>query len=105
MNQIRPLFAGLCLAFSTLIFTPGCASTPTKSSTGEYIDDSVITAKVKTALVRDDATPATAIKVETFKGVVQLSGFVDNGAQKIQAGVVAAKIDGVREVVNNITVK
>lgn len=105
MNQIRPLLTSLCLALSSLIFAPGCASTPTKSSTGEYIDDSVITAKVKTALVRDDATPATAIKVETFKGVVQLSGFVDGVAQKTQAGVVAAKIDGVREVVNNITVK
>ena len=88
-----------------MIFNPGLASTPTKSSTGEYIDDSVITAKVKTALVRDDATPATAIKVETFKGVVQLSGFVDSVAQKTQAGVVAAKIDGVKKVANDITVK
>ena len=76
MKKIHLLFTVLCVATSTLVFCPGCASTPTKASTGEFIDDSVITTKVKTALVRDDATPGTAIKVETFKGVVQLSGFV-----------------------------
>jgi osmotically-inducible protein OsmY len=105
MNTIRSLSVILCLATSTLILAPGCASSPTKASTGEYIDDSVITTKVKTALVRDDSTPGSAIKVETFKGAVQLSGFVDTPAQKAQAGVVASRVEGVKEVVNNITVK
>jgi hyperosmotically inducible periplasmic protein len=105
MNKIRLLFSIVCLATSALVVAPGCASTPTKASTGEFIDDSVVTTKVKAALVRDDATPGSAIKVETFKGVVQLSGFVDYAAQKAEAGIVAAKIEGVKEVVNNITVK
>jgi hyperosmotically inducible protein len=105
MNKTRTLFAALCLVTSTLVLAPGCASTATKASTGEYIDDSVITTKVKAALVRDDSTPGSAIKVETFKGVVQLSGFVDTAPQKVEAGVVAGRIEGVKEVVNNITVK
>jgi hyperosmotically inducible protein len=104
MTKIRTLFAIISLALSALILAPGCASTPTKASTGEYIDDSVITTKVKTALVRNDETPGTAIKVETFKGVVQLSGFVDTVAQKAQAGAVAAKVDGVKNVSNDIIV-
>jgi osmotically-inducible protein OsmY len=105
MKKVLPLLALACLAASTLLFAPGCASTRTTSSTGEYIDDSVVTTKVKTALLRDNNTPGSAIKVETFKGVVQLSGFVDTEAQKMRAGVVAGGVSGVREVVNNITVK
>ena len=81
------------------------SSSLTKSSTGEFIDDSVITTKVKAALVRDDSTPGTAIKVDTLKGVVQLGGFVDSAAQKTQAGVVAAKVEGVKEIRNSIIVK
>ena len=103
-TNIRAAFAALCIVTSTLVLAPGCASTATSASTGEYIDDSVITTKVKAALVRDDATPASAIKVETFKGVVQLSGFVDNVTQKTTAGVLAAKVDGVKSVVNDIIV-
>ncbi|HEY4246077.1 MAG TPA: BON domain-containing protein [Lacunisphaera sp.] len=104
MKNLCFLFALLCVATSTLILAPGCASTPTSSSTGEYIDDSVITTKVKTALIRNDATPGGAIKVETFKGVVQLSGFVDTVAEKSEAGVVAAKVEGVKNVSNDIIV-
>jgi hyperosmotically inducible protein len=104
MNKFLSLFVVLSLAAPSLILAPGCASTPTKASTGEFIDDSVITTKVKTALVRNDETPGGAIKVETFKGVVQLSGFVDATAQKTEAGLVASKVEGVKEVVNNIIV-
>ena len=104
MKKLCSLFVLTGLTTFAIIFASGCASTPTKASTGEYIDDSVITTKVKTALVRDDATPGSAIKVETFKGVVQLSGFVDNAAQKTQAGVVAAKVDGVKNVVNDVII-
>lgn len=103
-NKLLPLLAGLCLAASALMLAPGCASTPTSASTGEYIDDSVITTKVKTALVRNDSTPGGAIKVETFKGMVQLSGFVNTEAQKADAAMVASKIDGVKTVINEVVV-
>lgn len=83
----------------------GCAGTSTKASTGEYIDDSVITTKVKAALIKDASTPGGAIKVETFKGVVQLSGFVDTEFQKTRAAELTSRIEGVQNIENNITVK
>ena len=83
----------------------GCAATPTKESTGEFVDDSTLTAKVKAAFIHDEFVKSSDISVETFKGVVQLSGFVDNSAQKYRAGEVAAGVKGVRDVKNNITVK
>ena len=101
---LRSLFAGLLLAGAVAV-TAGCAGGPQKASTGEFIDDSVITTKVKAALVKDKETPGGAIKVETFKGTVQLSGFVDNSVQKMRAGEVARGIEGVREVQNNIMIK
>ena len=87
------------------LFFAGCAGSPTKESTGEYVDDSAITAKVKTALVKDDAVKAFQITVNTFKGVVQLSGFVDNSDQKSAAETDARGVPGVSDVKNNITVK
>lgn len=83
----------------------GCAATPTKESTGEVVDDSTITVKVKTAFIKDDVVKSSAISVVTFKGVVQLSGFVDNSAQKYRAGKVAGAVRGVVAVQNNISVK
>ena len=83
----------------------GCAATPTKESTGEFVDDSTITARVKTAFIKDDTVKAFDVSVETFKHVVQLSGFVDTNAQKTRAGEIAAGIPGVRDVKNKITVK
>jgi len=105
MNKIHPLFALLCLATSSLLLAPGCSSTATRASTGEYIDDSVVTTKIKTDLVRDAATPGSAISVETFKGRVLLSGFVDTAEQKVQASVVATQVTGAKEVLNEILVK
>lgn len=104
MKNIYSVAALLCFASFTAFLGSGCASTPTQASAGEFIDDSVITTKVKTALVRNDETPGGAIKVETFKGVVQLSGFVDTAQQKAEAGVVAAKVEGVQRVTNDIVV-
>jgi osmotically-inducible protein OsmY len=83
----------------------GCAGTPTRESTGEYIDDSTITAKVKAALVADKLVSAFAVSVETYKGAVQLSGFVDTPAQKQAAETDAMGVQGVRSVENKITVK
>jgi osmotically-inducible protein OsmY len=83
----------------------GCAGTPTRESTGEYVDDSAITTKVKAELVRDPIVKALQVDVKTFKGVVQLSGFVDNANQKAQAEADAKTVNGVKDVKNNITVK
>jgi osmotically-inducible protein OsmY len=93
------LCAGSIVSFSS------CAGTATKESTGEFVDDTTITAKVKTALIKDEVVKAHDVNVETFKGTVQLSGFVDNATQKTRAGEVAGSIVGVREVKNNLAVK
>jgi osmotically-inducible protein OsmY len=83
----------------------GCAATATRESTGEYIDNTAITAKVKAALVRDELVSALDVSVETFRGVVQLSGFVDTQAQKDRAAQVARSVEGVTDVKNNLVVK
>lgn len=87
------------------VLSTGCAGTATRASTGEMIDDSVITAKVKTELIRDEVVKARDINVDTFRGTVQLSGFVETPEQKARAGDIAARVTGVNNVVNNITVK
>jgi osmotically-inducible protein OsmY len=87
------------------MFAVACAGTDTRSSTGEYIDDSVITAKVKTALLNSPAVSGLAIDVETFRGEVQLSGFVDKKEEREEAGKVAKTVPGVRSVKNDIRVK
>jgi len=83
----------------------GCAATPTSDSTGQYVDDTVITTKVKKSLLSDDAVKSFAVSVETMKGVVQLSGFVDTSAQKAAAGNDASAVVGVKSVKNNLIVK
>lgn len=86
-------------------FTTACSSTATRQSTGEYIDDTAISAKVKSAFVSDDSVKAFDVQVETFRGVVQLSGFVDNMNQKSRAEQIARSTNGVRDVRNNIQLK
>ena len=83
----------------------GCAATATTESTGQFVDDTVITTKVKSALLGDDAVKSFAISVETLKGVVQLSGFVDTAAQKAAAAHDATTVPGVRDVKNSLIVK
>src|SRR3954464_16051027 len=83
----------------------GCAGTTTRESTGEYIDDASITTKVKAAFVKDPVVKALQVNVDTFKGTVQLSGFVDTAEQKARAEQVARGINGVSNVKNNITIK
>src|SRR6187549_239603 len=82
-----------------------CASTRTQKSTGEVVDDSVTTGKVKAALIADPVTKAHQIDVNTFKGTVQLDGFVDTAASKDRAAQVAKGTKGVAKVQNNLTVK
>jgi len=83
----------------------GCASTSTRESTGQYVDDSTITAKVKTAFVEDSSLKSLQISVKTYKGVVQLSGFVDNRHMVARAGEVASQVPGVKDVKNDLAVK
>jgi osmotically-inducible protein OsmY len=82
-----------------------CASTSKQSGTGEYFDDSVITTKVKSLLASDDFLKSFAISVETYKGVVQLSGFVDSQDAVDKAGEIARGVKGVTSVKNNLNVK
>jgi hyperosmotically inducible periplasmic protein len=103
--KVISLAALVAASLGLASFTGGCASTATKESTGEMVDDSGITAKVKVALVKDPVVKALDVKVETFKGVVQLSGFVNTAAEKSQAGTVAAAVPGVTDVKNNLVVK
>ncbi|MBU1247973.1 MAG: BON domain-containing protein [Proteobacteria bacterium] len=83
----------------------GCASTSKQEGTGEYIDDSVITTKVKAMIFNDDTLKSSEINVETYKGVVQLSGFVSSQANIDRAVVVAAQVDGVKSVKQNMQLK
>jgi len=83
----------------------GCASTSTKEGTGEYVDDSVITAKVKAKIFKDDSLKSSEINVETFKGVVQLSGFVNSQTDIDRAVKVARTVKGVTSVKNDMRVK
>jgi len=82
-----------------------CASTPKQEGTGEYVDDSVITAKIKTKLATDDFLKSFQIGVESRKGIVQLSGFVDSQAAVNKAGEIASGVEGVKSVKNDLIVR
>lgn len=83
----------------------GCAATPQRASTGQFVDDSVITTKVKAAILEEPSLKTLQISVETFKGTVQLSGFVDSAQSVTKAGEVAGRVAGVVSVKNDLTVK
>lgn len=83
----------------------GCASTRTHESPTEYVEDSVITAKVKTAIFAEESLKASEVNVETFKGVVQLSGFVNSQADILKAVAVASEVGGVKSVKNDMQLK
>ncbi|NAX46743.1 BON domain-containing protein [Photobacterium halotolerans] len=93
------------LTIVALLFVIGCGSTASRQGTGEYFDDSVITAKVKTAIFNDPQLKSLEISVETFRGVVQLSGFVESQASIQKAGTLAKGAQGVKSVDNNLSVK
>jgi hyperosmotically inducible protein len=88
-----------------LVTFAACASSPKQESTGDYIDDSVITTKVKSQLAADDFLKSFEISVETRKGVVQLSGWVSTQDAVNRAGQIARNVGGVKSVSNNLTVK
>lgn len=92
---------GLVLAISL----PGCAGSRHYESTGEYIDDTILTAKVKTSILGDSSLKVMQIDVETFKGIVQLSGFVDSSNAVTRAVELARTVRGVKSVNNSLIVK
>jgi hyperosmotically inducible periplasmic protein len=102
--KIFALF-GAISAGSLMSLVSGCAATATRQSTGEFVDDAAITTKVKAEFVRDETVKALQVNVDTFKGIVQLSGFVDTAVQKARAGDIARTVGGVTDVKNNIEVK
>ncbi|MCC8986227.1 MAG: BON domain-containing protein [Candidatus Contendobacter sp.] len=83
----------------------GCASTSKQEGTGEYVDDTVLTGKVKAAIFNDPALSSAEINVETFKGVVQLSGFVNSKGDINKAIQVARSVPGVTSVKNDMRLK
>lgn len=101
----RHRILGLLVSIALVIAFVGCASTQTRESSGEYVDDSVITTKVKAAIFNEGSLKSLQINVETFKGEVQLSGFVDSAASVAKAGEVARSVKGVISVKNNLIVK
>src|SRR3972149_920870 len=100
MKQI-PRQVGCFLGAVVLAAMIGCASTAKQESTSEYVDDTVITTRVKTAILGEPALKVLQINVETYKGVVQLSGFVDSQAMASKAVDVARSISGVKSVRND----
>ena len=103
MKHTKYLSIVLLGIFATLAI--GCAGTPTQESTGEYLSDTWITTKVKTALANDSIVKSTEVNVETFKGDVQLSGFVSSKPAMDQAVLVARDVEGVASVKNDMRIK
>lgn len=101
LSKIAILFA---LATSSLAMV-SCAAIEGRETAGEYVDDATITTKVKAEIVKDPDLKVTQIGVETFKGTVQLSGFVDSAAKSSKAAQLAAAVNGVKQVKNDIVVK
>jgi hyperosmotically inducible protein len=104
MKQLGKYLSAVFLAIA-LTSAVGCASTHKQEGTGEYMDDSVITSKVKAAILNEPTLKVAEINVETFKGVVQLSGFVSSQAAANKAVEVARGVGGVKSVKNDMRVK
>jgi osmotically-inducible protein OsmY len=102
-NITRKLATLVGILFMALAL--GCASTAKQEGTGEYVDDTVLTTKVKAAIFNEPSLKSAEINVETFKGVVQLSGFVSSAAAESTAVAVARKIEGVKSVKNDMRLK
>ena len=103
--KLTQRFSFLLLAAAAFTFIGGCASSTTQESTGQYVDDTAITTKVKAAIFKDDVLKSAEINVETFKGVVQLSGFVSSADAERRAVSVASQVGGVKSVKNDMRLK
>lgn len=98
------IFSAFILIILTAFFF-GCASTAKQEGTGEYVDDTVITTKVKAVILDEPSLKSSEINVETFKGVVQLSGFVNSSADINKAVEVTRRVSGVKSVKNSMRLK
>ena len=103
MKQFNRFFA--LIAAVLLVTMAGCASTSRHEGTGEYIDDTVLTTKTKAAIFKEPSLKSAEINVETFKGIVQLSGFVSSQADINRAAEIARGIAGVKSVKNDMRLK
>jgi osmotically-inducible protein OsmY len=101
----RHRILGFLVCITMVVAFMACASTPTRESSGQYVDDSTITTKVKAAILNEPSLKVFQINVETFKGEVQLSGFVDSSQSVKRAGEVARGVNGVKSVKNSLIVK
>ena len=101
----RNMLIGFFMLLMLIAALMACASTSKQEGAGEYVDDSVITTKVKSLLAADDFLKSFEITVETYKGIVQLSGFVDSQKAIDKAGEIASGVKGVKSVKNNLNVK
>ena len=99
-KYLSPLFVAVAL-----VSVVGCASTPKQEGTAEYMDDTMITTKVKTAILNEPTLKVAEINVETFKGVVQVSGFVSSQAAVTKAVEVTRGVGGVKSVKNDMRIK
>lgn len=104
MNMLGKYLSPLFVAVA-LVSVVGCASTPKQEGTGEYVDDTIITGKVKSAILNEPTLKVAEINVETFKGIVQLSGFVSSQAAATKAVSVARDVGGVKSVKNDMQIK
>jgi len=104
MKNLSKYFSMFFMVFA-LASVVACSSSPKHEGTGEYIDDSVITTKVKAAILHEPTLKVSEINVETFKGVVQLSGFVHTASDISTAVKVASEVGGVKSVKNDIRLK
>ncbi len=104
MTQLNNRFSSFFL-IALMTFLLGCASTSKQEGTGEYFDDTVVTTKVKAAILNEPSLKSAEINVETFKGVVQLSGFVNSQADINKAVEVVRRVNGVKSVKNDMRVK
>jgi osmotically-inducible protein OsmY len=99
------MFIGYLMLLMLIVSFVACASTSKQEGAGEYVDDSVITTKVKSLIAADDFLRSFQISVETYKGIVQLSGFVGSQMAVNKAGEIARGVQGVKSVKNDLIVK
>jgi osmotically-inducible protein OsmY len=104
-RRFQSAIAQSVIAGAMLVSVVACAPTATREGTGEYIDDSMITTKVKAAFAGDPTVKATQVQVETFKGTVQLSGFVDSRESAQRAMELARGVKGVKSVKNDTVIR
>ena len=104
MNNIRTWIIAAAAALSVVVL-PACSVMRDQQSVGTYVDDTTLTTRVKAKFAEDPTVSALAISVETFKGMVQLSGFAKSGAEKAAAERLARAVSGVAGVKNDIVVR